>query len=219
MIRIAVISQNYQEIINSFSQVFIQENIQYTMDKYHQRSYYDIYIIEIKRKEDLQIMNILKKNTETLIYVIGPKDFEIANECIQYQVHLYFVKNNLQQDIYQYQQKIIKHIQERFQYYYFQKRGLTSQIRLSQIYYVESLRHQIIIHSLEGEIIERKNLSDFLKNIVSKQFIQIHRSYIVNRQYIKKINQQDIVLKNNTLLPIGRTYKKFIGNLNSGIME
>lgn len=210
MIRLAVISKNYQNIINQFSQLLINEDIQHTIDKYKQRHHYDIYIVEVQRKEDLQIMNIFNINTETLIYVIGPKDFEIANECIQYHIHLYLIKDKLNDEIIKYKEKIIKHIQERFQYYCFQKRGLTSQIRLSQIYYIESLRHQIVIHSLEGEIIERKNLSDFLKNVASKQFIQIHRSYIVNKQYIQQINHQNILLKDNTLLPIGRTYKKFI---------
>ena len=210
MIRIAVISKKYQDIIDQFTGTLINDNIQHIIEKYTQKHHYDIYFLEVQRKEDLQIIDILNKNNETLIYVIGPKDFDIANECIQYHVHLYFIKENLDHEIIKYKEKITKHIQERFQYYIYQKRGLTSQIRLSQIYYIESLRHQIIIHSVEGEIIERKNLSDFSKNITSKQFIQIHRSYIVNKQYIQKVNHQDILLKNNTILPIGRTYKKFI---------
>lgn len=210
MIRIAVISKDYQNIINQFTQILINDNIQHTINKYSQKHHYDIYILEVERKEDLQLINIFNKNDETLIYVIGPKDFDIANECIQYHVHLYFIKENLSHEMIKYKEKIIKHIQERFQYYIYQKRGLTSQIRLSQIYYIESLRHQIIIHSAEGEIIERKNLSDILKDITSKQFIQIHRSFIVNKQYIQKVDHQDIILKDNTILPIGRTYKQFI---------
>lgn len=210
MIRLAIISKDYQNIMSQFSQTLTKEGIQHTIDRYSQKNYYDIYIMEVQRKEDLQIINIFNKNNETLIYVIGPKDFDIANECIQYHVNLYFIKEKLNDEIIKYKEKIMKHIQERFEYYIYQKRGLTSQIRLSQIYYIESLRHQIIIHSLEGEIIERKNLSDFLKNIASKQFIQIHRSFIVNKQYIQKIDHQDIILKDNTILPIGRTYKKLI---------
>lgn len=210
MIRIAVVSKDYQNTINQFSQILMNDNIQYTINKYSQKHHYDIYILEVERKEDLRIINVFNKDNETLIYVIGPKDFDIANECIQYHVHLYFIKENINHEIIKYKNKIIKHIQERFQYYIYQKRGLTSQIRLSQIYYIESLRHQIIIHSIEGEIIERKKLSDILKDIPSKQFIQIHRSFIVNKQYIQKVNHQDILLKDNTILPIGRTYKKAI---------
>lgn len=210
MIRIAVISKDYQNVIHQFSQTLMNDNIQHTIDRYIQKHHYDIYILEVQRKEELQIIDTLNKNDETLIYVIGPKDFDIANECIQYHIHLYFIKEDFADEIIKYKEKITKHIQERFQYYIYQKRGLTSQIRLSQIYYIESLRHQIIIHSIEGEIIQRKNLSEILKDITSKQFIQIHRSYIVNKQYIQKVNHQEIILKNNTILPIGRTYKKFI---------
>lgn len=93
---------------------------------------------------------------------------------------------------------------------FIKKEAFLQKIRLSQIYYIESLRHQIIIHALEGEFIERKNLSDFMNHISSKQFIQIHRSFVINKQYIQKITNQEILLKNNTCLPIGKTYKKLM---------
>lgn len=210
MIRLTIISKDYQNIKKSFSQLLLQESIEHTIRAYQQKSIYDIYIIDIYQKSDLQILDTLDRNVETLIYVIGPKDFELANECIQYNVHLYFVKENLESDIQKFRGKILKHIQERFQYYVYSKRGVSSKIRLSQIYYIESLRHQIVIHALEGEFMERKNLSDFMNHVSSKQFIQIHRSFVINRQYIQKITNQEILLKNNTVLPIGKTYKKMI---------
>lgn len=210
MIRIAVISKRYQYIIDQFKTTIYQDDIHYTIEPYHQTSCYDIYFIEIEKRQDLKILDILKRTDETLIYIIGPKDFDLAHLCIQYQVHLYLIKEQLKEELVKYQEHILKHIQERFQYYTYQKRGMSLQIRLSQIYYVESLRHRLIIHCLEGDFEERKNLREFLKQISSKQFVQIHKSYIVNRQYIHKINQQDMILKNQICLPIGKTFKKAI---------
>ena len=51
-------------------------------------------------------------------------------------------------------------------------------LRLSEIYYIESLRHQIIIHSLNGELHERKNLKDIINELDSPAFIQVHKSFI-----------------------------------------
>ena len=105
---------------------------------------------------------------------------------------------------------ILKDIQDKFQYYQYQRNGIISQIRLSHIYYVESLRHSIIIHSINGTMVERKNLKDFLNTIQSSQFIQIHKSFIVNKQWIKNIFSDHVLLKNDETLQIGRAYKNHI---------
>ena len=208
MIRITLFTKqkNIQTIIESFLQV---EKIEYLIQSNANR-YSDIYFIEIQRKEDLIILNQLKRQEETLIYIIGPKDFDIASECIRLKVNLYFTKDNFEKEFETYKVDLLQHIQERFQYYQYQRHGMISQIRLSQIYYVESLRHQIIIHSINGTFVERKNLSMFLKDIQSSQFIQIHKSYIVNKRHIHNITNQEVVLKNKMNLPRGRAYKNII---------
>ena len=100
------------------------------------------------------------------------------------------------------------------EYYLYQRNGITSKIRLSQIYYIESLRHQIIIHSINGEMIERKTLSQFIKEIQSPDFIQIHKSYIINKRFIQEIKNQEVILKEQTHLPIGRSYKESLKEQN-----
>ena len=117
MIRIAVISKRYQYIIDQLKTTIYQDDIHYTIEPYNQTSCYDIHIIEIEKRQDLKILDILKRTDETLIYIIGPKDFDLAHLCIQYQVHLYLIKEQLKEELVKYQEHILKHIQERFQYY------------------------------------------------------------------------------------------------------
>lgn len=80
-------------------------------------------------------------------------------------------------------------------------------LRLSEIYYIESLRHQIIIHSLNGELHERKNLKDIINELDSPAFIQVHKSFIINRNMIQKYNSKEVCLKDHTIIPLGRAYK------------
>ena len=101
-----------------------------------------------------------------------------------------------------------QHIQKNFQYYLYQRNGFKSKIRLSQIYYVESLRHQVIIHSINGQMTERKSLGQLMKDLQSHDFIQIHKSYVVNKKFIKEIKGQEVILKDQTSLPIGRKYRE-----------
>ena len=203
MIRISLISKHYQQIEPLIQQFFDDLQIEYILTNYTHQTVQDIYFVEIEKKNDLNILNHLKKLNSTLIYIIGPKDFDLVSICLQMQTHLYFINNEFQ-----------KQIQKNFQYYLYQRNGITSKIRLSQIYYIESLRHQIIIHSINGEMIERKTLSQFNKEIQSLDFIQIHKSYIINKRFIQEIKNQEVILKEQTHLPIGRSYKESLKEQN-----
>ena len=200
MIRISLISKHYQQIEPLIQQFFDDLQIEYILTNYTHQTVQDIYFVEIEKKNDLNILNHLKKLNSTLIYIIGPKDFDLVSICLQMQTHLYFINQ--------------KQIQKNFQYYLYQRNGITSKIRLSQIYYIESLRHQIIIHSINGEMIERKTLSQFNKEIQSLDFIQIHKSYIINKRFIQEIKNQEVILKEQTHLPIGRSYKESLKEQN-----
>ncbi len=214
MIRISLISKHYKQIEPRIHQFFDNLQVEYILTNYTHQFIQDIYFIEIEKKDDLSILNHLKKLESTLIYIIGPKDFDLVSICLQMQTHLYFINNELEKQFIHYQDFIKKQIQKNFQYYLYQRNGITSKIRLSQIYYVESLRHQIILHSINGEMVERKTLSQFLKEIESTDFIQIHKSYVVNKRFIQEIKNQEVILKEQTHLPIGRSYKESLKEQN-----
>ena len=200
MIRISLISKHYKQIEPLIQQFFDDSQIEYKLTNYTHQTVQDIYFVEIEKKNDLNI--------------IGPKDFDLVSICLQMQTHLYFINNELEKQFIHYHDFIQKQIQKNFQYYLYQRNGITSKIRLSQIYYIESLRHQIIIHSINGEMIERKTLSQFIKEIQSLDFIQIHKSYIINKRFIQEIKNQEVILKEQTHLPIGRSYKESLKEQN-----
>ena len=87
---------------------------------------------------------------------------------------------------------------------------MSLELRLAQIMYVESMNHKLVIHHDNGDFIERKNLSLFIKEINSSDFIQIHKSFVVNKNYIQEIKAKELILKNSTILPIGRNFKESI---------
>lgn len=212
MIRISLISKHYQQIELIIKQLLAEMNLEYRISNYRHQTIQDIYFVEIEKMEDLNVLNQLKTLDSTLIYIIGPKDFDIVSKCLELQTHLYFVKEDFVNQLIKHKGLIQRQIQKNFQYYVYQRNGIISKIRLSQMYYIESLRHQIIIHSINGEMVERKPLSQFIKELKSNDFVQIHKSFIVNKNFIKEIKGQEVILKDMTVLPIGRSYKSTLQN-------
>lgn len=82
--------------------------------------------------------------------------------------------------------------------------GTTEKIPSNQIYYLESNAHQVVIHTLSGEISVYEKLDVYEKKL-SKDFVRIHKSFLVNMQYIRRIEMKEATLQDDTVLPVSRT--------------
>ena len=59
-------------------------------------------------------------------------------------------------------------------------------------------------------LLKEKTYSSFIKEIDSNNFIQIHKSFVINKNFIKEIKAKELILKDSTILPIGRNFKESI---------
>lgn len=79
------------------------------------------------------------------------------------------------------------------------------QVKLEEIIYLESLSDYVKIHTTEQSLTTRETISSFEESL-PETFIRIHRSYIVNQDYVHKFNTTSVTV-NESELPISRTYK------------
>lgn len=85
-----------------------------------------------------------------------------------------------------------------------QYRGVTETISISDIMYMESKAHQLCISTITGQIQIYKKLDDY-EEIMDASFVRIHKSFMVNMEYIKRIERTSLTMKNGTVLPISKT--------------
>lgn len=74
--------------------------------------------------------------------------------------------------------------------------------------YAEVLNHALIYHTLEGKINSWGSLSKLYDELKNDGFIKINKSQIINLRFIKEINGNDIILKNDEKLYVSRSEKK-----------
>lgn len=74
--------------------------------------------------------------------------------------------------------------------------------------YVEVINHALIYHTLEGEINSWGSLSKVYEDLKSNGFVKINKSQVLNLRFIKEINGNDIILKNDEKLYVSRNEKK-----------
>lgn len=100
--------------------------------------------------------------------------------------------------------------------------GVIERINEDSIMYIEIRNHQLYIYNREQIINIRKTLGEMEEILSKDEFIKPHRSYLVSLKYIKRINTKEIILKNNSVIPISRgnykeVYRKFFDYFKSDI--
>lgn len=78
---------------------------------------------------------------------------------------------------------------------------------LNKILFIESDRNYITVVTENQKLSYIESLKNWIEKLPKNQFIQVHKSFIVNQKYVKKIYGNTLFIKDNKI-PIGRTYKQ-----------
>lgn len=78
---------------------------------------------------------------------------------------------------------------------------------LSDILYVESQRDYLLIHTTDGRVITKMTLSALERELDSKGFIRIHRSYLIRVRATNSFSATEVEIA-GVSLPIGRSYRE-----------
>lgn len=88
-----------------------------------------------------------------------------------------------------------------------QSRGQKQKIRFSAIRYIESSGRKMLLYTDDGSFETYMTVEDALGRLPS-QFVQCHRSYIINADRIEKYSADGVLLTGGALVPISRSYLK-----------
>ena len=85
-------------------------------------------------------------------------------------------------------------------------------VNFSEILYVQGMKDYLKVHTPDYTLITHQTMNDLEKTLPARQFIRVHRSYLVSVRHIKTIYGNSIELGKETI-PIGLNYKDTVMNL------
>ncbi len=91
---------------------------------------------------------------------------------------------------------------------FFNQEGL-QRFYQKDLYGLEAQGHFTRIILKNAEFLVRESISK-IRERLNEDFIQTHRSYVVNLQHIKQINQDHIILDNEEIIPLSRRQIKAV---------
>ena len=80
-------------------------------------------------------------------------------------------------------------------------------IKLHDILYLEALKDYTKIVTENKHYCVLSSLGLLIKEDNFSAFIRIHRSYAIQKHYVSKILSNDVMLQNDSILPIGRSFR------------
>lgn len=90
-----------------------------------------------------------------------------------------------------------------------------TKVKLHDILYLEALKDYTLIITSKKRHCVLSSIGMLLKEDHFQSFIRIHRSFAVQKQFIEKINPQEVLLNNGAMIPVGRSFKENINMLLS----
>lgn len=104
------------------------------------------------------------------------------------------------------------------EYISFNKKDYIHRVKLDEIIYLEYVRRKIKVVTSRDEILVPNTPLYVILDELSDEFIRCHKGYIVNINYIKKVNKSENHIELDGVdifIPIGRTYKDSLGGVVS----
>jgi len=88
-------------------------------------------------------------------------------------------------------------------------------VNFQDIFYLESYGNYVKVWLGNEFHLTPKTLSSFVDQLPESDFFKIHKSFIINRQYIDYLEGNFVLMKNGKQLPVGKNnradFKRFIG--------
>lgn len=91
---------------------------------------------------------------------------------------------------------------------YFKQHNSIERLRCSKIRYLEAAGSYCNINLTDNKVMTvSQPLGEIISKLPANIFIRVHRSYIININYVNKFNGNNIYVDGH-MIPIGRLYKK-----------
>lgn len=172
----------------------------------------DFYFLDIRlsnNQNGIEFGEKLNKLNIPFIYITANNEIEVLKKAIATQPTSYITKPFKERDVIaaveliKLKTKVAKYLQV------ITPKGV-KKIAEQEILYCEAEGSYVKIVAENGTFIQRMTLKKTLE-MLSDDFIKIHRSYVVNKYKISSF-KSNVVFINNHQLPISRAYKDIITN-------
>lgn len=158
------------------------------------------------------IRNNLKNEILQIVYISAKKGY--AMELFEYRPINFLVKPLDQEKVAKVIDKYFIITEQNNHVFEYKRRTEYYKVPMSEILYFERQNRKVKIYTKNGESDEfYESMENIYVNVKNYNFLFIHKSIIVNYQFIKRIAYEEVVMIDGTILPISQSRRKAIKSM------
>lgn len=173
-----------------------------------EKRYFDIYLldVELPNMSGLEVARRIRKVSWKSIIIYITNYVEYAVEAYEVNAYRYIPKVMLEEKLPDAFAALCVQIGQENEAFYKIERGYQfERILYQEIYYLKKEEKYVQIIHKRGISRVRKTLADVVEELKdSKYFITIDRSYVVNVMHIMSLKNQQILLRDGSVLPVSK---------------
>ncbi|MBE6999349.1 MAG: response regulator transcription factor [Ruminococcaceae bacterium] len=172
--------------------------------EYEEDKVYDILLLDVEMKgmNGIELAWRIRKDNNRAEIVFVTSHFEFVGEGYEVDALHYLMKPISAEKLMQVLTKAAEKISQEPPSVVISCEGETIKLYESDILYVESFLHYLVIHTKGKKYKIKENMSVF-ENRVSDDFYRSHRSYLVSLKHITRISRTSVSIE-STELPLSR---------------
>lgn len=162
----------------------------------------DVDMPEVNGEEVAEYINSSKISIP-VIFVTNHDDFVFTS--FKYRPFGFLRKSHIDSELEETVIRLYNYLSKSHQCYTFTFQSKLISLPYNKIKYIEAYGHEVIIHTTDTDIRTNKSLSEIEKVLSAYGFIRIHKSFIANTRFIFSVERNNIILTDNSSLPVSRT--------------
>jgi len=159
--------------------------------------------INLNGRSSFELVHLIP-TTSRIVFVTAYSSFML--NAIRARAFDYLVKPIKEQELIDCLNRIKndKSTPDKSKYLVFRNKGLAARIAQHDILYIEANGPYSVVNTDGKSFVTAKTLKK-LSLEMDEDFIRIHKSYLVNKSFVKKYTKDSVILFNDTKLPISRS--------------
>ncbi|WP_050637077.1 LytR/AlgR family response regulator transcription factor [Candidatus Stoquefichus sp. SB1] len=170
----------------------------------------DLIFLDIDLKTKYNGINIgqyIQSNFPKAIIVFVSSHEELVFSALSVRFFQFVRKSKYQTDIIKVLKQIKKHIDENIKKTVIRVNGRSHVIKISEIIYLMSIGHDLIIKTINNEFTIYSSLVKFMNEVDYKELVQIQRNMVINLNFTKDVTRIKVIMFDDVEHNVGRKYQ------------
>lgn len=201
-----------EDLVNRFCQFNDKTHFKIITDNFSHVSlnkHYDIAFLDVdlKNYNGILVAKDLKQKRLCKIIIFVSSHANLVYDSLVVQPYFFLRKNDYNKDL-EILFSLIEDLFHEKNLMILKYQRLKQTIEIDNIIYVEILNRCLTVHTVNGVFEDQRTLRVFLDEVDQSKFVQIHKSYVINMDYLLQCSSNEVRLIGNVILNIGRVFKR-----------